>query len=375
MNHQAASASALLSALALLCAALIGFAAHRGSLCNVRAVAEIMTGGSAHMLSSLVQAALWVTLLTGLGALLLGMAPHPVLAPRPAAWALLGGALFGVGAAINGGCSLSTLHRLAEGDAGMLASLSGFVLGVLGWATTAGLRPHFLLAPVASVWERLPSVSPWLLAGLLVWVLTRLWLFVRLARQQPPQQTSAKLARWLLAPSYHLSVAAAVMGLSGGVLYATQGAWSYTNHMRATVLHATGGDHLAPSAWHGTLVLALLVGMGASALQRRSIRWRRPASVGAWLRHAAGGALMGAGAAMVPGGNDTLLLNNLPTLTVQAIAAYAAMLAGIAGTLWWMQWARLPMPALTCTSAGCIESNPLPREHPHEKVAHDARAT
>ncbi|OGA98477.1 MAG: hypothetical protein A3E25_16945, partial [Burkholderiales bacterium RIFCSPHIGHO2_12_FULL_69_20] len=357
MIHQAAIASALLPVLALLCAALIGFAAHRGSLCNVRAVAEIMTGGSAHMLSSLVQAALWVTLLTGLGAQLMGLSPHVILAPQPAAWALLGGILFGMGAALNGGCSLSTLHRLADGDAGMLASLAGFVLGVLGFATMAGLRPPIFLAPVASVWERLPSAAPWLLAGLLVWALTRLRLFIRLARQPPRQQTGARMSRWLLAPSYHLSVAAAVMGLSGGVLYATQGAWSYTSHLRATVLHATAG-HLAPSAWHGALLLALIAGMGASALQRRSIRWRRPASVGAWLRHAAGGALMGAGAAMVPGGNDTLLLNNLPTLTLQAIAAYAAMLTGIAGTLMWMQSAHLPMPALACTAAGCIEPTP-----------------
>src|SRR3990167_6163071 len=155
MIHQAAIASALLPVLALLCAALIGFAAHRGSLCNVRAVAEIMTGGSAHMLSSLVQAALWVTLLTGLGALLLGMAPHPVLAPRPAAWALLGGALFGVGAAINGGCSLSTLHRLGDdggASSALLAGAGGLGVGApaIGLALVAG-RPAGLGAdtPVA----------------------------------------------------------------------------------------------------------------------------------------------------------------------------------------------------------------------------------
>ena len=40
----------LFSAISLLCALLIGFAAHRASLCNVRAVAEIMSTGSAHML-------------------------------------------------------------------------------------------------------------------------------------------------------------------------------------------------------------------------------------------------------------------------------------------------------------------------------------
>jgi hypothetical protein len=49
----------LIAIIALACAALIGFAAHRASLCNVRAVAELMTSGSAHMLWSLLQAMLW----------------------------------------------------------------------------------------------------------------------------------------------------------------------------------------------------------------------------------------------------------------------------------------------------------------------------
>lgn len=57
---------------ALACAALIGFAAHRASLCKVRAVAEIMASGSAHMFWSLLQAVLWMATLTGVMALLFG---------------------------------------------------------------------------------------------------------------------------------------------------------------------------------------------------------------------------------------------------------------------------------------------------------------
>jgi hypothetical protein len=39
----------------------------------------------------------------------------------------------GVGAAVNGGCSLSTLTRLADGDLGMLAAPAGFLAGVSTW--------------------------------------------------------------------------------------------------------------------------------------------------------------------------------------------------------------------------------------------------
>ena len=71
---------------------------------------------------------------------------------------------------------------------------------------------------------------------------------------------------------------------------------------------------------------------------------------------------MGAGAAMVPGGNDTLLLNALPTLAIQAVGAYAFMLLGIACTLWLTQRSHVPMATTHCTEAGCSETR-LPMDH------------
>lgn len=343
----------LSTALALACAALVGFAAHRASLCNVRAVAEIMSSGTAHMLGSLMQAALWMALLAG-GLLLLAGYPLPaVRMPLLAAWALWGGWLFGVGAALNGGCSLSTLHRLADGELGMLATLLGFALGVVLWAVILAnggmLRPGEF-TPVTNFWARWPALSPWLLLALALWALSRVASLRRLSRSSAP----ASIRQRVLAPYYHLTVSAALMGLAGGVLYATQGAWSYTNHLRTSVLHAwTGSD--APAATHSALVVALALGMVASAVQRGSVEWRRPQHAVSWLRHTGGGMLMGAGAAMVPGGNDTLLLNALPTLALQAVGAYVAMLGGIATVLWLMRRTRMPMPATRCTEAGCTE--------------------
>lgn len=42
---------------------------------------------------------------------------------------------------------------------------------------------------------------------------------------------------------------------------------------------------------------------------------------------------MGAGAGMIPGGNDVLLLNAIPLLSPHAIPAYLGVVAGIAVTL------------------------------------------
>jgi hypothetical protein len=224
----------------------------------------------------------------------------------------------------------------------------GFALGVSTWTFVPAGGGAARLDPVASPWLRWPELAPWLLPVLLAWVLLRLIGFGRLARSSG----MASLRQRLLAPTYHLSVAAAVLGLAGGLLFATQGNWSYTNFLRTGVLHLLG-DAPALTLWHGVLVGGLMIGMVASALQRRSLAWRWPPRALDWLRHTAGGVLMGAGAAMVPGGNDTLLLSGLPGLTTAALASYVAMLLAIAAVMEAMRRARIPLPAIVCTPWGC----------------------
>jgi hypothetical protein len=51
------------------------------------------------------------------------------------------------------------------------------------------------------------------------------------------------------------------------------------------------------------------------------------------MRGLGGGVLMGAGAALVPGGNDALVLHALPSLLPHAALAYTAMVAGISCAL------------------------------------------
>jgi hypothetical protein len=111
---------------------------------------------------------------------------------------------------------------------------------------------------------------------------------------------------------------------------------------------------------HVWLVVAMLVGMASSAWQRRSLQLRYPSRLREWFRHVTGGILMGLGAAMVPGGNDTLLLGGLPTMTGSALLTYLSLLVGIASGLGILRLARVPMPLISCTPAGCRDVQQLP---------------
>lgn len=79
---------------------------------------------------------------------------------------------------------------------------------------------------------------------------------------------------------------------------------------------------------------------------------------------------MGSGAAMVPGGNDTLLLGGLPTLTGAALAGYLSMLVGIALVLIMLRAAHAPMPAVACSPASCGEADAAATARP---VSRDIR--
>jgi uncharacterized membrane protein YedE/YeeE len=313
---------AALHALALLVVFAMGFAAHRASLCTVRAVAEVARHGRFDVLASFGRAALWTAAISGLLVLALAV-PHPPIPLRePLPLLLAGGFVFGVGAAVNDGCSLSTLQRLADGDLSMLLTLAGVCVGVLvGLTVPAG--PSLALLP--SPW---PGGQGWtvaVLAALLAWCAFEA---ATLARARP---AGASWPSLLGLPRYSLPLAAAIMGLAGGVLYTVEGAWSYTNFVRGGI-ESLRGRAGAPPPVHALLVAALVLGMLLSSWQRGGFRPRLELA-GVWRERLAGGVLMGIGGALLPGGNDTLLLGAIPTLSPAAFAAYLALLAGIATAL------------------------------------------
>jgi uncharacterized membrane protein YedE/YeeE len=324
---------------------LVGFAAHRASLCTVKAVAEIMTKGAASMLASFAKAAAWTAALSGTILFFTTASGMPVWVRTPHAYALAGGFVFGIGAAVNGGCSFSTLQRLADGDLSMLGTLSGFVVGILGWVfldqslglTVLQTRPSFW--QVEHVW-RLPLL-------IILW----LWVLQESIRLWGSQTAKAKLHRRLARHTYRPSSAAALLGIAGGLLFTLQGAWTYTNYLRAEVSSWLGATS-PPTPFHGVLLGALFLGMLFSSLQRHSFALKL--DWGPRLgRHVAGGILMGVGGALVPGGNDTLILVAIPSLSLWAIGVYLALLAGVALTLMTMHMPNGSFDRVECRGDGC----------------------
>jgi len=326
----------LLASLAL--AALLGFAAHRASICTVKAVEEVLTTRRAFMLLSFAKTVLWIMAATAVLLWALPDARVHLAGWRLSLTGLAGGAIFGMGAVLNKGCAFSTLTRLGDGQLAMVPSLAGFALGIVAYgfvnlpvAAPAALTVDAYVAQ-AGLWPRL------LLAVLLFWSLWELW---RLWRTRAAA----------LAERYRLSTAALLLGVSNAVLYALHGQWAYTSTLSLGVRHATGAaERPDPVAWG--LFLFVVAGMVVSARQRKSFRLRwRPSSV--WLSYLLGGALMGFGAALVPGGNDVLILHGIPILSPHALPAYLAMLVGIALTLTVMRLAGADLETIDCSGDLC----------------------
>jgi hypothetical protein len=92
-------------------------------------------------------------------------------------------------------------------------------------------------------------------------------------------------------------------------------------------------QRIGASGWLPALSLGcLLAGSGAVGIWRRRFCIRRPRLADLRDRFA-GGFLMGAGSALVPGSNDSLVLQQLPAGHSEAFLAYAAMLIAIVATL------------------------------------------
>ncbi len=249
------------------------------------AVAEVLSTGRAYMFLIFVKTILWVLAIT---------LPLIWLLPAGRAsghgWvmsinAVTGGFMFGVGATLNGGCAFSTLWKLGDGQLRMPLTLGAFCLGASGSVfllTSSVLSPH---EPVPIPYD---APKPWalaLLTGMGVWIV---WEAVRLWRTRRPGSGWKAL---VLSDFYRLSTAAALLGLSNGILYAFYGSWAYTSTLQRGIERLMGAGS-GPSAVQLGLFAALLAGMGLSAWQRGSFRfdWRPSLS---WARNLVVGLLMG----------------------------------------------------------------------------------
>lgn len=334
-------------------AALLGFAAQRASICNVRAVAEVIGSRTGYMLASIGKSVLWVVVIT-IPFLWLMPAATAALGGWRLSWiSLAGGLLFGVGAAVNGACAFSTLARLADGQLAMLGTLGGFLLGIVGFELLTGAGLVF--APPTGT----PLVGAVLAAaGMISALVLILWGLYEAGRLWRTRAPAVRLHHLAVAGQYRLSTAAMLIGLANGVLYLVDGAWGYTGTLQQSI-EGWLQIRMWPRSAQWTLFAAMFAGMIVSTWQRRSLQvaWG-PGRL--WLRTLLGGCLMGLGAALAPGGNDALILYGIPSLSPHAIPAYAAMVVGIALALIAMRRLFGIEMRVECRGDVCLANAPAP---------------
>ena len=130
---------------ALLTGLVFGYVIQRGGFCLTRAISNAVLTGDTTILRAYVLA----LLVAMVGVQVLEVTGAVEIPIRPLHWVanILGGALFGLGMIISGGCSGSTWYRLGEGAIGAGVILLGFAIG----ATIVGVG---VLAPVRSALQR-----------------------------------------------------------------------------------------------------------------------------------------------------------------------------------------------------------------------------
>lgn len=302
----------MLNSLAFLaaaaCVGLMGYAIQRGATCTVAAMDEVVTKRTGRRLVSLLEASLWVA-----GGLLIAEALHALGKMPPGyavnAWTVIGGALLGLGAFVNGACVFGAIARFGSGEWVYVVTPVGFYVGCLSVGTVfAPLAPHRLDhgSPVL-------QASAWLAP---IFVAFILW---RLARPLAGGQVLDWRAR-VWAPH----AATIVIGITFLAALLLVGAWAYTDVL-AELSRGMAGSLGA----RALLLVALLLGAAIGGWTAGRFR-HQPIRVAQVIKCFGGGVLMGWGSLLIPGGNDGLILVGMPLLWPYAWVAFGTMCVTIA---------------------------------------------
>ena len=312
------------AALLLISAALafvVGFCIQRAGICAVRATEQWVYHRRTSRVRAFFSTAAWSGLvILPLAWLLPGSAMLAEAAP--VTWTVLaGGALFGMGAALNGACALGTVAKLTCGRTDYLATLVGIFLGAIA-AVRLGIRSDATI-PSSSPSRVGLAGQPWLAFGVVALPIC------------PTHETCLRSPRLRLTTV----VSFAVLGVCGGMLHGTAGGWTYISLLAGLADRGRRFRLASPPYDRARLYLG--------AVRRRH---RRSGAAGAFrpgdakrvaLRpKLAGGAMMGIAAMMIPG-VTTSCFCRAPLAQRNAWAAYAAMM----GSLWVVMllhraWAR-----------------------------------
>lgn len=284
-----------------------GFSANRGGTCLVAAADELVRRRPPKTLIGLVAASAaagliavplaWAAVIDGLS--ITAASIHVPL--------MVGAVAFGIGALVNDTCLLGSLARLGDGEMRLLALPFGLAAGML-------LIDHARLASVAT-WPS-PLSTPSLLGAvcLLTFLIVLTLASIKLTATEPPLPRG----RWPLVLSM------LILGATGGALFGLSPTWTLAHLLQHSLL---AGD-MRTGIVALPAVAASVVGAFAASMWQGNMRLQTP-STRDLFRTFGGGLLMGVGIALIPGGNDGLILSAIPALSPAGFAAVLTMIATI----------------------------------------------
>jgi len=330
-----------LVASALATGIAFGFVLQRGGFCLTRAIANAALAGDTTMLRAYALALL--VAMIGVHVILsFGLVEIPL---RQLHWVsnLVGGALFGVGMILSGGCSGSTWYRVGEGAVGAWVVLLGFAIGATTVAVGA-LDPvrRVLQRPVITTGAGTPptlatatGLSPWAVIAVLA-VAAALWMW-RAHREigghtRWPWPLTGAAVGTMIAVGW---CASAYGDRPVGITFAAN-----TGHLLTSPMVGYPGK----ATWSMWMVIGVPVGAFLSAKCAGEFGWRLPPS-GSLVKLFAGGLLMGGAAIIGEGCNINQGLTNSATLALGSLLTFAAMGAGAWLTLWVLYMRRSPASA------------------------------
>ncbi len=290
----------MLFILALLCIFLVGYLAQATGLCMVRGVKEAASGSPMLIVAIVFSGSLaWVFM--ALGSAVEGRALSSAF--WPSLFSLFGGFLFGIGAAINSGCGVSTVSRLARGEVVMLATIIGWFIA---WLLFAPVLPTELKGSRLV----LSDFSRYAFLGIISFIIVVSCYFMNAINR--------KLWFSMLG-----------IGLMAGFVFLYEPHWTPSGLLKSmgtSLWHGKAEDW--PSSERFILMISLLVGMVSAALFTGSFSLRL-SSIRRLGKHLVAGVLMGFGAVMAGGGNDTQLLVAMPVLSLAGVFSVLSIIVGI----------------------------------------------
>jgi toxin CptA len=280
---------------------LMGFFIQRGGTCTVAAIKQILDHRKFSRLNALLETSIWT-----LGGFLIIWSFKMI---EPGLWnwpitvgTVVGAFLLGLGGVINGACIVGTISRLGNLELSFSFSLIGYFFGV--WLLHP-LNLGFIL-PDHPTRSNLYTPSMWILYLIIALFLLRIFTL------------RSKLLGF--------EMATLLIGFFSVILQIFYPGWSFTDVLGDLAKQKMSTDIL------DRLMLFVFLLIGSFIGGRIKKNTLVPYSIHAknFAKRFFGGALIGIGTQMIPGGNDSLILFYAPLLESFALLAIVVMCITIA---------------------------------------------